>query len=59
MKRKFVIRNASNWSDTSVISIADLSELLNLIEKYDEPIIVRKNHYLEEYKKDREQYKKK
>jgi len=58
-KINFVIRNASSWDDTEIISIADLSELLNLIEKYDEPIIVRKNRYLEEYKKDREQFEKK
>ena len=57
-KINFVIRNASSWDDTEIISIADLSDVLNLIEEYNEPVIIRKNRYLQEYEKDKERFKK-
>jgi len=58
-KINFVIRNASSWDDTEIISIANLSDVLNLIEEYNEPVIIRKNHYLQEYERDKERFKKK
>ena len=57
-KINFVIRNASSWDDTEIISIANLSDVLNLIEEYNEPVIIRKNHYLQEYERDKERFKK-
>jgi len=56
-KINFVIRNASSWDDTDIISIADLSDVLNLIEEYNEPVIIRKNHYLQKYERDKERFK--
>jgi len=57
-KINFVIRNASSWDDTEIISIANLSDVLNLIEEYNEAVIIRKNYYLQEYERDKERFKK-
>ena len=42
-----------------VISIRNLEELLKLIEVYGDAIIIDKNHYLEDYEKDEELFRKK
>jgi len=58
-KMNFVIRSASDLSNTSVESFGDLNEILDLINKHDCPVIIGKNDYLEEYERDEEKFKKK
>ena len=51
------MKRASNWDLDEIISVKDIDELLSLIDKYGYPIIIEKNHYLEEYGKDKEKFK--
>ena len=52
-KINFVLKSASNLNLDEIISVKDIDELLSLIDKYGYPIIIEKNHYLEEYEKDK------
>ena len=56
-KINFVLKSASNLNLDEIISVKDIDELLSLIDKYGYPIIIEKNHYLEEYEKDKEKFK--
>ena len=56
-KINFVLERASdpNWEE--IISAKDIDELLSLIDKYENPIIIEKNRYLEEYDRDKKRFK--
>ena len=55
-KYTFVLEKASDPDYDEMISVKDIEELLKLIDKFGYALIIDKNQYLEEYKKDKEKF---
>ena len=55
-RKNFVLQRASDRNWEEIISAKDIDELLSLIDKYRNAIIIQKNRYLEEYDRDNKRF---
>ena len=55
-KYTFVLEKASDPDYNEMISVKDIRDLLKLIDKFGNALIIDKNRWVEEYKKDKKKF---